>query len=120
MKGRRLLTILAAGLLACTLVATGGLAQGPTPEKSPVSSPRRQGLKITLQGKVQNLKVMGGYYIRGTTEVFKIANQNPHVLEPLAKSGDTVTIEAFARGDLLTIDTLNGKKYEGKPPPVSK
>jgi hypothetical protein len=33
----------------------------------------------------------------------------------LAKSGETVTIEARARGDLLSIETLNGKKYQENP-----
>ena len=66
------------------------------------------------------MKVMGGYYLQGTTEVYQIANKNPEVLEPLFKSGETVTIEAIASGDLLTIQTINGKKYEGKPAPASK
>jgi hypothetical protein len=70
--------------------------------------------------RVKNMKVMGGYYCLGRTEVYKIANQIPEVLEPLVKSGETVTIEARASGDLLTIETLNGQKYQVKPSTESK
>ena len=52
--------------------------------------------------------------------MYQIANPNPEVLEPLFKSGETVTIEALASGDLLTIQSINGKKYEGIPAPASK
>jgi hypothetical protein len=120
MRFRRLLTVLAAGVLATALASAGALAQAAPQGNAPVVKPRPRGLKVTLQVKVKNLKVMGGYYVKGTTEVYKIANQNPEILGPLAKSGETVTIEARARGDLLTIETINSKKYQGKPQPASK
>jgi hypothetical protein len=115
MRLRRLLAVLAAGTLVTTFASAGALAQAAPQGKEPVVKPRPVGLQVTLQARVKNLKVMGGYYLQGITEVYKIANQNPEVLEPLAKSGESVTIEARARGDLLTIETLNGKKYQGKP-----
>jgi hypothetical protein len=120
MKNRRLLMLLAAGVLAGILVVSGVQAQEATTEKSPAPQSRVAGLKITVQGKIKNMKVMGGYYLYGAGEVYKIANQNPEVLAPLSQSGESVTVEAHARGDLLTIDKLNGKKYQVKPPAAVK
>ena len=120
MRLRRLLALLAAGLLLIALTSAGALAQAAPQGKDPGVKPAPRGLQVTLQVKVKNLKVMGGYYLQGTPEVYKIANKNPEILEPLFKSGETVTIEASASGDLLTIQTINGKKYEEKPAPASK
>ena len=120
MRVKKLLAVLAAGVLAIALASAGALAQAAPQGNDPVVKPPPRGLQVTLQVKVKNMKVMGGYYLQGTTEVYKIANPNPEVLEPLFKSGETVTIEAIASGDLLTIQTINGKKYEGKPPPAAK
>jgi|WetSurMetagenome_2_1015567.scaffolds.fasta_scaffold420296_1 hypothetical protein len=120
MRLKRLLAVLAAGVLATALTSAGALAQTAPQGNGPVVKPPRMGRQVTLQVKVKNMKVMGGYYVKTTTEVYKIANKIPEVLEPLAKSGETVTIQALARGDLLTIETINGKKYEAKPQPVAK
>ena len=120
MKLTRLLAVLAAGLLAAAFACAGALAQTAPPGNAPAVKPLPRGLQVTLPVKVKNMKVMGGYYLQGITEVHKIANKNPEVLEPLAVSGETVTIEALASGDLLTIQTINGKKYEAKPAPASK
>ena len=122
MRSRRLLAVLAAGVLAIALTSTGALAQAAAPQGSdPAVKPPARGLQVTLPMKVkQNPRVVGSYYLQGTQEVYGIANKNPEVLEPLAKSGETVTVEAIASGDLLTIQTINGKKYEVKPSPASK
>ena len=120
MKLRRLLAVLAAVVLAIAFASSGALAQAAPPGNAPVVKPPPSGPQVTLQVRVKNMKVMGGYYVQGGMEVYKIANQNPEVLEPLVKSGETVTIEALASGDLLTIQTLNGKKYEAKPLPAAK
>jgi hypothetical protein len=119
MRLRRLPALLAAGVLAIALTSAGALAQAAPQGKDPAIKPPPRGLQITLPVKVKHLKKYG-YYLQGRTEVYSIANKNPDVLEPLAKSGETVTIEARASGDLLTILTINGKKYEGKPAPASK
>jgi|WetSurMetagenome_2_1015567.scaffolds.fasta_scaffold342100_1 hypothetical protein len=120
MRLRRLLTLLAAGGLALALASTGALAQAAPQGDKPVAKPAPRGLHVTLQAKVNKMKIMGGYYLQGKPEVYKIANQDPEVLDPLFKSGETVSIEAQASGDLLTIQTINGKKYEGKPVPAAK
>lgn len=115
-----LLALLAAGALAIALTSAGALAQAAPPGNAPVVKAQPRGLQVTLKVKVKNLKVMGGYYLQGHPEVYKIANKNPQILEPLFKSGETVTIEARASGDMLTIQTINGKKYEVKPAPAAK
>jgi len=120
MRLRRLLPVLAAGVLAIALTSAGAVAQTAPRGNEPVVKPRPKGLQVTLQARVKNLKAGGGYYLQGVTEVYKIANKNPEVLEPLFKSGETVTIEALASGDLLTIQTINGKKYEVQPQPAAK
>jgi hypothetical protein len=112
MRLKRLLAMLAAGVLAITFASSGALAQAAPQGNDPVVKPPPRGLQVTVKAKVKNMKVMGGYYLQGVTEVYKIANKNPEVLEPLVKSGETVTIEARASGDLLTIQTINGNKYE--------
>ena len=109
--------VLAAGVLTIVLARAGALAQVAPQGNDPVP-PR--GLQVTLQVKVINPEAKGRYYLQGTTEVYRLANPNPEVLEPLVKSGETVTIEARASGDLLTIQTINGKKYEVKSLPLSK
>ncbi len=113
-------------ILICALTifpAGPGLAQGPgTKETSPAPQAPQTLQKIIVQGKIAYMEAMGGYYIQGEKphEVFTIANQNPKVLGRLAKSGKSVTIEARPMGDLLTIEKLDGKKYQGKQEPVFK
>jgi hypothetical protein len=119
MTGNRLIAALAAGVFILAL-ALPGLAQGPPPPQSPAPQTRPAPKVITVQGKIAQMKAMGGYYLRSRPEVFKIANQNPAVLGPLAKSGKTVTIEAQYFGDLLTILKIDGKKYQGAKGPTAK
>jgi hypothetical protein len=120
MRLRRLLAVLAAAVLAIALASTGALPQAAPQGNEPVVKPPPRSLQVTLQVKVINPQAKGKYYLQGTPEVYRVANPNPAVLEPLVKSGATVTIEARASGDLLTIQTINGKKYQEKPLPPSK
>jgi hypothetical protein len=119
MRMRRLLALLSAGMLALALTSAGALAQAAPQGDHPAAKPAARGLKVTRQVKVGFLKPYG-YYLKGPTEVYMISNKNPDVLEPLFKSRQTVTIEAIASGDLLTIQTIDGKKYTGKPAPAAK
>ena len=75
-------------------------------------------LKVVVQGRIRNMRIMGGYYIVSKPEVYRIANQNPSVLQGLAQSGRTVSIEATAQGDLLTIQKIDGQSYSGGKPPA--
>jgi hypothetical protein len=120
MRSRRLLTLLAAGVLAIALTSAGALAQAAPQGNDPAVKPAPRGLQVKLEVKVINPQAKGKYYLQGTPEVYRVANPNPAVLEPLVKSGATITIEASASGDLLTIQTINGNKYQEKSLPPSK
>lgn len=76
--------------------------------------------KMVVKGKIKNMSIMGGYYIASRGEVYKIANQNPQVLQELTESGRIVIIEARSQGDLLTIETIDGQSYVGGQAPTSK
>jgi hypothetical protein len=119
MRLRRLLAVLATGVLVTAIASAGALAQAASKGNDPAVKPGPMGVKVTLPVKVKILR-SGAYGVQGRTEVYSIANPNPEILEPLAKSGETITIEARARGDLLTIETINGKKYQVKPQPALK
>jgi hypothetical protein len=118
MKGKYLMRVLAAVALALALVATDGLAQGQ-PNGKTVQLQEQVGKKMTVEGKIKKT-MSGGYIIRTRAEVLTIANPYPAVLEPLAKKGETLSIEAFASGDRLTIQSINGKKYQDTKKPAAK
>jgi hypothetical protein len=118
MRLKRLLAVLVAGVLAIALASDGALAQAAPQGTEPIVKPGLRGLKVTLKVRMKNVK--GAYYCLGKTEVYRIANEIPEILDPLVKSGETVTIEARASGDLLIIETLNGQKYEAKSSPEPK
>jgi hypothetical protein len=119
MRSKNLMMVLAAGVLACTLVVTNGLGQGQPGEKTPVLQEQR-GKKMTVEGQIKKAMRGGGYVIQAHGEVLSIANQYPAVLEPLSMSGETVSIEAYAFGDRLNILAINGKKYQDPQKPAVK
>lgn len=120
MQGKKMITVLAAGALGLALAA-GAWAQVPPPPKTVPAPKVRQPLQqLTLEGKIRYMKAMGGYYIRGKTEVYIIANQNPKVLDALVKSGKAVTIVAKPSGDILKIISIDGKSYQGMEKPAFK
>lgn len=119
MHGKKLLAILVAGALSLAL-ATGAMAQA-APKAGGSKARVRQPLKqITVKGKINKMRIMGGYYIRSKPEVYKITNQNPKVLDDIFKSGKTVTIVAKPHGDYLEIISIDGQPYPGVEKPKSK
>jgi hypothetical protein len=122
MKLTKILLSLSASLLAAILLSGAGLAQGTGPGQAPAPQVRQGTPKITVIGKIAYLEAEGGYYIQGEKphELFIIANQDPNILGKLAQTGETVTIEARTMGDILTIETINGKPYQGSQKPVFK
>lgn len=119
MQNQKLWAILSAGALSLAL-ATGAVSQAP-PKEGASPAPGRQPLqRLTVQGKIKHLPVMGGYYILSKPEVFKISNQNPKVLAGLVKSGKSVTIVAKPQGDVLEIISIDGKPYPGVEKPKTK
>jgi len=74
---------------------------------------KNDALKMTITGQIA--KVDQGYIIRGqmSRELFTVLNPNPAILDKLATSGETVTIEAVSvTGDNIDIQAINGKPYE--------
>jgi hypothetical protein len=116
-----LTTILASlALLGASFPALG---QEKAPGKTAPQALQREANKLSITGKVDYLNSMGGYFIQGQKppEVFIILNQNAKVLAELAKSGKVVKVEAtVAQGDNILIETIDGKKYQGKQKPVFK
>lgn len=103
-----LLTVLVLFLLS--FIGGTGFAQG--------AASNEDLQKFTLQGKIEFMERLGGYYFMGEnppSEYF-IVNQDKKVLEKLKKRGKTVTIEGHYTigADHLMIEKINGKKYSGK------
>jgi hypothetical protein len=120
MRMRKLLGVLAAGVLATALATSGALSQAAPQGNEPAVKPAPRGLQVTVKGKVARSYNKRGYVLQGKPEVYLIANPNPEVLDALVKSGEPITVEARTSGDFLTIQTINGKKYEGTPAPPVK
>ena len=111
MRKIRLLEI-SLSLLIIGAVACSGVSQQPT------ATPKIEGTKTTVKGKIGYMKNLGGYFVRGENppdELF-IVNQDPKLLEDLMKSGKTVTIEGHYTigADHLFIEKIDGQPYRGK------
>jgi len=99
-------------LLVVTLVACSGMTQRPAESTKP------EGFPITLKGKIDYMKNLGGYFVLGDlpTKEYFIVNQDLKLLEALYKSGKTITIEGrIVRGaEYLFIEKIDGQPYRGK------
>ena len=77
-----------------------------------------EGFKITIKGKIDYMKNLGGYFVLGDVPAreYFIENQDLKLLEALYKSGKIVTIEGrIVRGaEYLFIDKIDGQPYRGK------
>ena len=96
-------------LLVVTLVACSGLAQ------KPIETTSTEGPQMTVKGKIEYNKSMGGYFVHGVEpggELF-IVNQKPALLEPLLKSGKILTVEGrITKGaEYLFIEKIDGQTY---------
>ncbi len=101
-------------LMALILIAVAcpGIAQRPAETTKP------QEPSITVKGKIEYNKSLGGYYVHGFEpggELF-IVNQDHKLLDSLMKSGKTLTIEGrIVRGaEYLFIEKIDGQPYRGK------
>jgi hypothetical protein len=83
-----------------------------------------EGSQITVEGKIENMKTMGGYFVHSLEPggEFFIMNQDPQVLEGLLKSGKTVTIEGrIVKGaEYLFIEKIDGQPYRATEVPPSQ
>ena len=82
---------------------------------------KKAGFEMTLRGKIGYMKEMGGYYLYGTPEGYRIENQNEKFLGEFAKRGKTVTVKGrvSVNSGFLTIETIDGKPYQGSVKPYS-
>jgi hypothetical protein len=73
---------------------------------------------ITIKGKIDYMKPLGGYYLNGEDprEGYMIVNRNPKLLEELFKNGKTINVEGHFTGsaDHLFIEKIDGKPYKGE------
>jgi hypothetical protein len=78
--------------------------------------PSLTGSKVTIKGEIVYMR--SGYFLNGVDPSgrFIIENENPQVLEELAKRGEAVTVEGrLTHGaDYLFIEKINGQPYIGK------
>ncbi len=111
MNHKRLIRIILS-LLVITMVACSTIGQKPAETTKPEGSP------ITIKGKIDYMKNLGGYFVLGDVPAreYFIENQDLKLLEALYKSGKIVTIEGrIVRGaEYLFIDKIDGKPYTGK------
>ena len=111
MNYRRLIQIILS-LLFITMVACSTVGQKPAETMKP------EGIPITIKGKIDYMKNLGGYFVLGDVPAreYFIENQDLKLLEALYKSGKIVTIEGrIVRGaEYLFIDKIDGKPYTGK------
>lgn len=102
-----------------TMVACAGTPQKPQGQTSE-GKPSSDSSAIFVIGKIEYQQSEGGYFIRGDQpfgRIYKIANQNPEVLEPLLKSGSKlINIEGYLTEgtNILFIEKIWGKPYTGK------
>jgi hypothetical protein len=102
-----ILSLLLIGAVACS-----GVSQ------QPMATPKIEGTKVTVKGKIDYMKNLGGYIVSGENppSTFFIVNQNPKVLEELFKSQKGITIDGHLTigTDHLFIEKIDGQPYRGK------
>jgi hypothetical protein len=112
MKTKRIMLFVLLSVLVATVAASACFAQG---QAQPTKEPR----VITLQGKIEYMDMLGGYYVRGVKPggEWMILNQNPEVLKKYMEGKKTLTIEGTLRGtERITIMKIDGKEYTGTAP----
>ena len=111
MNYRRLIGIILS-LSVVSMLACSGIAQ------KPAETAKLEGIPITIKGKIDYMKNLGGYFVLGDVPAreYIIMNENLKVLEELFKSGKIVTIEGrIVRGaEYLFVDKIDGQPYTGK------
>ncbi len=113
------LVIIACLLVIALLVSLGCAQRAGQAQGAATAAP--EGSQITVIGKIDYMKNLGGYFIMGEKPAreYIIMNDNPKVLEGLFKSGKIVTIEGrIVRGaEYLFIEKIDGTAYRGESNP---
>ena len=88
--------------------------------QKPAGTTKPEGPQMTIKGKIDYMKNLGGYFVRSLepTGEFFIMNQDPKLLEELFRSGKILTIEGrinLALGaEYLFIEKIDDQPYRGK------
>jgi hypothetical protein len=112
MKAKRIILFVLLSLLFAMIAIGTCFAQG---QAQPTKEPRA----ITLQGQIDYMDQLGGYFVRGVKPggEWMILNQNAEVLKKYMESKKTLTIEGILRGtERITIKKIDGKEYTGTAP----
>jgi hypothetical protein len=113
MKTRRILLTALLVLLVAAVAAGTCFAQGQAQEM------KKEAPLTTLQGRIEYMDWLGGYYVRGVRPggEWRILNQNPEVLKGYMESKKTLKIEGILSGpERITIKKIDGKEYTGTAP----
>ena len=115
MKGKKIV-----GLLLSMMFLLALAGNGAARERYPAGGSggdKKASKKITIKGKVDFQKGLGGFYIKGEEPFgeFIIVNAKPGLLEELKKKGKTILIEGYLTmgADHLFIEKIDGKPYPG-------
>ena len=114
MNHKKLIQIIL-GLLLFTMAACPGIAQKPQGQTSEGKPPESS--QVSVIGRIEYLQSEGGYFLRGDHpygKIFKIANQNPELLDKFLKIGSKhVNIEGrlTAGTNILFIEKIDGQPY---------
>ena len=99
--------------LLVAVMAASACAQGQA--QQPMKEPNT----FTLQGTIEYMDQLGGYYVHGVKPggEWMILNKNPEVLKKYMESKKTLTIEGILKGpERITILKIDGKEYIAEKP----
>jgi len=109
--------IVAIVLILSFAVIGNGLA-GAQARNPGAKSLEKKGIHTSVTGKIDYMKALGGYFVRGEkppTELI-IVNPDKKLLEELYRSRKVVRVEGrLTQGaDRIFIETIDGRQYQGK------
>jgi hypothetical protein len=113
MKTKRIIQSVLLGFLVAAVAASACFAQTKAQET------KKDPNAITIQGKIEFLDMLGGYFVRGVKPggEWMILNKNPEVLKKYMESKKTLTIEGTRSGtERIMIKKIDGKEYTGTAP----
>jgi copper chaperone NosL len=108
MKAKRMMLSVLLSLLVAAIAVGSCFAQGQAQEM------KKEAPLTTLQGRIEYMDMLGGYYVRGVRPggEWMILNKNPEVLKGYMESKKTVQIEGILSGpERITIKKIDGKEY---------
>jgi hypothetical protein len=113
MKAKRMMLSVLLSLLVMAMAVGSCFAQGQAQEM------KKEAPLTTLQGRIEYMDWLGGYYVRGVRPggEWRILNQNPEVLKGYMESKKMLKIEGILSGpERIMIKKIDGKEYTGTAP----